>query len=599
MFLGLIYPCKINEGYQYPKKEELILENVNLLELKKIDSSKVAYALFDEFRELADENHIYLKSIVCAFVINKMQTSTQYSNLEEFIEKANLTSEQQEIISHNAFDCWGVIVSNLSKFTSFELLAFILFYNHPTGIKGPSMSTPSDLLDLVLSVLNIKDTDEVLELCSGKGNFIIEATANGCVSKYTGVELNLTEITIAKLRTSIIKENYEYILHDALEFRLGRKINKIFANYPFMMRSPAINEYKKQLEELIDLPKDIIRRASSDWLFNLAIMEQLDINGKAVVIMTNGSTWNHNDEKIRQYFVEKGYIESVVSLAPRLFEETAIPVSLVVLSHNNEKVRLVDAKKMFKSERRKNFLLEKNINDILKMLDKDSNLSTTKTIEELSENEFILNASRYFEVLPTIENGVEFESVIKKITRGSQLKASDFDEYKSSTPTNYQYLILSNINDGVISLNNDNQYLKEIPEKLEKYCIKNNSIVLSKIGMPTFKSAVAQIDEDTKVVANGNLFVIELDENKVNPFYIQAFFASDLGETILKNIYTGGAIPTITLDKLKKMIIPLPSLKKQEVIAQKYAATVDELILLNRKVEKTKNRMKHIFEEEE
>ena len=573
------------------------METVNLLELKKVDSSKVAYTLFDEFRGLVDENHIYLKSIVCAFVINKMQTTMQYSNLEEFIEKANLTNEQREIISQNAIDCWDIIVSNLSKFTSFELLAFILFYNPSTGIKGPSMSTPDDLLDLTLSTLNIEDTDEVLELCSGKGNFIIEATAKGCLSKYTGVELNLTEITIAKLRTSVIRENYEYILHDALEFRLGRKVNKIFANYPFMMRSPAIIEYKKQLEKSIDLPKDIIRRASSDWLFNLAIMEQLDVNGKAVVIMTNGSTWNNNDEKIRQYFVENGYIESVVSLAPRLFEETAIPVSLVVLSHNNEKVRLVDAKNMFKSERRKNVLTERNIKDILNMLDNDTDLSTTKTIKELSENEFILNASRYFEVLPTVENGVEFEALIKKITRGSQLKASDFDEYKSSTPTNYQYLILSNINDGVITLSNDEQYLKEIPENLEKYCIKNNSIVLSKIGMPTFKSAVAQFDEDTKVVANGNLFIIELDENKVNPFYIQAFLASDLGEATLKSIYTGGAIPTITLEKLKRMIIPVPSLQEQEVIAQKYAAAVDELIILNRKVEKTKDRMKHIFEE--
>lgn len=573
------------------------METVNLLELKKVDSSKVAYTLFDEFRGLVDENHIYLKSIVCAFVINKMQTTMQYSNLEEFIEKANLTNEQREIISQNAIDCWDIIVSNLSKFTSFELLAFILFYNPSTGIKGPSMSTPDDLLDLTLSTLNIEDTDEVLELCSGKGNFIIEATAKGCLSKYTGVELNLTEITIAKLRTSVIRENYEYILHDALEFRLGRKVNKIFSNYPFMMRSPAIIEYKKQLEKSIDLPKDIIRRASSDWLFNLAIMEQLDVNGKAVVIMTNGSTWNNNDEKIRQYFVENGYIESVVSLAPRLFEETAIPVSLVVLSHNNEKVRLVDAKNMFKSERRKNVLTERNIKDILNMLDNDTDLSTTKTIKELSENEFILNASRYFEVLPTVENGVEFEALIKKITRGSQLKASDFDEYKSSTPTNYQYLILSNINDGVITLNNDEQYLKEIPENLEKYCIKNNSIVLSKIGMPTFKSAVAQFDEDTKVVANGNLFIIELDENKVNPFYIQAFLASDLGEATLKSIYTGGAIPTITLEKLKRMMIPVPSLQEQEVIAQKYAAAVDELIILNRKVEKTKDRMKHIFEE--
>lgn len=574
------------------------MKNIKLQELKKINTSIVAYKLFDDLRGLTDESHIYLKAIVCAFTINKMQTTLQYSNLEEFIEKANLTNEQREIISQNAIDCWNIIVSNLSKFTSFELLAFILFYNPSMGIKGPSMSTPDDLLDLTLSILNIEDTDEVLELCSGKGNFIIEATANGCLSKYTGVELNLTELTIAKLRASVIRENYEYILHDALEFRLGRKVNKIFANYPFMMRSPAIIEYKKQLEKSIDLPKDIIRRASSDWLFNLAIMEQLDVNGKAVVIMTNGSTWNNNDEKIRQYFVENGYIESVVSLAPHLFEETAIPVSLVVLSHNNEKVRLVDAKNMFKSERRKNVLTERNIKDILGMLDKDTNLSTTKTIKELSENEFILNASRYFEVLPTVENGVEFGSTIKKITRGSQLKASDFDEYKSSTPTNYQYLILSNINDGVITLNNDEQYLKEIPEKLEKYCIKNNSIVLSKIGMPTFKSAVAQFDEDTKVVANGNLFIIELDEDKVNPFYIQAFLASDLGEAMLKSIYTGGAIPTITLEKLKRMIIPVPSLQEQEVIAQKYAAAVDELIILNRKVEKTKDRMKHIFEEE-
>lgn len=575
------------------------MKNINLLELKKIDTTKVACTLLDALIGLTDVMHIHLKSIACAYVINKMQTTMQYSNMEEFIEKADLSNDQKEIISQNAFDCWDIIVSNLSKFTSFELLAFILFNNPLLGGKNGSMSTPSELLNLALSILNIKDTDEVLELCSGKGNFIVEATTNGCISNYTGIELNITEIMIAKLRASIIKENYNYILHDALDYRLDKKADKIFANYPFMMRSPAINNYKKQLEETTNLPKDIIKRASSDWLFNLSIMNQLKEDGKAVVLMTYGSTWNNTDEKIRQYFIENGYIESVISLAPRLFEEISIPVSLVVLSHNNKSVRLVDAKNLFKSERKKNILTQDNINDILGMLDKDSELSTTKTIKELSENEFVLNASRYFEVLPTIENGVEFGTVIKNITRGSQLRALDLDEYRSSIPTNFKYLMLSNINDGVITLDNEDQYLKEIPEKLEKYCIKNNMIVLSKTGMPAFKSAVAQIDDKTKVVANGNLFVIELDENKINPFFIQAFFASNVGEMSLKSIYTGATIPTITLDKLKKMIIPLPTLKEQEDIAQKYAAAMDELILLNRKVEKTKNRMKHIFEEEE
>ena len=47
------------------------------------------------------------------------------------------------------------------------------------------------------------------------------------------------------------------------------------------------------------------------------------------------------------------------------------------------------------------------------------------------------------------------------------------------------------------------------------------------------------------------------------------------------------------------MIIPYPSLEKQTEISNKYAASMDELILLNRKFEKTKYKMKHIFDEEE
>ena len=83
-----------------------------------------------------------------------------------------------------------------------------------------------------------------------------------------------------------------------------------------------------------------------------------------------------------------------------------------------------------------------------------------------------------------------------------------------------------------------------------------------------------------------NLFVIELDETKINPYYLQAFLSNDLGVAIFKNIYTGGAIPTITLDKLKKMIILFPPLEEQMDIANKYAATIDELVMLNRKSKK-------------
>lgn len=81
----------------------------------------------------------------------------------------------------------------------------------------------------------------------------------------------------------------------------------------------------------------------------------------------------------------------------------------------------------------------------------------------------------------------------------------------------------------------------------------------------------------------------------INPFYLQAFLSSYIGE----KIYTGGVIPTITLEKLKKMIIPLPPLEEQMDITNAYAATTDELVMLNRKIERVKNRLKNIFDKGE
>lgn len=573
------------------------MENLNLLELKKVDTNKVVSALFNEFRTEYDLFNAYLKSFVCTYVIYKMQNTIQYDSVDEFMDNIDLSDEQKLIIFDNVHDCWDLIISNLLKFSSYELLAFILFYNPPFGKKSPSISTPKGILNLTLSILDLKDSDEILELCSGTGNFIVEAITNGYLGEYTGVEINYNAKFISELRTSIINDNYQYVLGDAIEYRGKNKFDKIFAHFPFMLKNSLSESLKNEILSM-GLSFDILKKSSMDWLFNLAIIDQLKDGGKAVAVMTNGSTWNSNDEKMRQYFVEKGYIETVIALPPNLLEDTSISVALYVLSHNNKEVRLVDAKNVFTKERRKNILTAENVEDILNMLEVDSEYSITKTIKELSQNEYILNASRYVELLPAIENGVEFGTVIKSITRGFQLKASDLEEYKSSTPTYFQYIMLSNIDNGIITLNNENQYLKRIPDKLEKYCVKNNSMVLSKVGVSTFKSAVAQIDGDTTVIANGNLFLIELDEEIVNPFYIQALFNSDLGDRLLKSVCTGTLIPTIHLDKLQKMIIPLPTLKEQEIIGNKYADAIDQLILMNRKIEKIKNRLPHIFNEE-
>ena len=89
-----------------------------------------------------------------------------------------------------------------------------------------------------------------------------------------------------------------------------------------------------------------------------------------------------------------------------------------------------------------------------------------------------------------------------------------------------QYLMLANIKDGVID--KELPYINEIAPKYEKYCLRNNCLLLSKNGYP-FKVAVAQVEEGKKILGNGNLYIIELDQSKVNPYYLQAFFESEQG----------------------------------------------------------------------
>ena len=154
--------------------------------------------------------------------------------------------------------------------------------------------------------------------------------------------------------------------------------------------------------------------------------------------------------------------------------------------------------------------------------------------------------------------------------------------------------MLSNINDGDIYFT-DNQYLKDIQTNLKKFCVRNNSIVLTKTGSPDFKSAVVQVAEGMEILATGNMFILEIDETKANPYYVQALFDSELGRALFKSIYVGSAIPTIPLEKLRKLEIPLPSLEEQNIIGEKYKEELGRIADLKEKLLTSREKLKKIY----
>ena len=147
--------------------------------------------------------------------------------------------------------------------------------------------------------------------------------------------------------------------------------------------------------------------------------------------------------------------------------------------------------------------------------------------------------------------------------------------------------MLSNIKNGIID--EDLPYLNEFDPRWQRFCLQPNDLIISKIGYP-FKVAVASESKQT-IIANGNLFIIRLDEAVADPYYVKAFLESEAGITILKNVAVGAAMPNLSAEAIKNMEIDLPAIEKQRVIATRYRAKLNEIVLLKRKLEQAVNSL--------
>lgn len=538
----------------------------------------------------------YLKYVLTylAYVIaiNKIDSE---NNLIAFIEE-NVSEQRAMFVKDVARESIGTAFQIAEHLAEEALLVYLFFYPRDGffTISG-DYGTPDSICKLALRVLDIKEDDIIADFGSGAGDFITLATSL-YDNQFYGIEKNTYAHEISLIRAELFSEGVEIELGDMFNMPRDRVFDKIFSNYPFAVKLIYQQNGADYLDSLRKRIPEIKRAISSDWLFNSVIVDHLSDSGKAVAIMTNGGCWNGIDQSVREYYVRNGYIEAVIALPGKLFDPVSIPTTMIVFSRGNYTIRMIDATRICEQGRRQNIITDSNIEDILKCLNEGSENAVTVDIKALQQNDYMLNPSRYFDGPIEIEDGVEFGSIMKRITRGAPLKANELDEMVSEEPTGTQYLMLSNIQNGMIS--EDLPYLKELDPKFDKYCIENRNLLLSKNGAP-FKVAVAEIEDGKKVLGNGNLFIVELNEEKVDPYYIKAFFDSETGVATLKSIVVGTTIPNISAESLKKLMVPLPPMKKQKEIASLYLAKLDEIKVLKLRLQKAQNDLRGIFGEVE
>lgn len=572
--------------------------NISVKELKEKEGSKVeeiSWNISNRMRELGLGNTSMYGGFCLAYVAY-LSLKYKINDVYKLIEYVELTFSQERVsfIKENIENLWNVAIEIGETYTEDTLLAVVLWWPLQGNKFMGECETPQSVVKLANEILQISN-DKVADFCSGIGTFLMSAIEKNPESQFYGVELVTGVKEVAEIRTELISDRVKIEQKSVLSIDDSLMFDKIFCDYPWGTREKDSIGSSDELKAIYDVLPEA-QKAAGDWVFIINVMNHLNKNGKAVVSVSNGVTWNGGiNTVIREKFVKKGFVEAVIALPANLYLNTGIACSLLVLSRNNKSVRMIDATEMVSIGRRQNVLNDENISKIIKLLNTDDDNSKLVSIKEVEENEYTLNPSRYLQKEMVIKNGVPFESVIKNITRGAQIKASVLDEIVSDEPTDMQYLMLANMQDGIIS--EDLPYLKEIDSKYEKYCIKNGSLVISKNVSPV-KMAIASVQEGNKILANGNLYVIELDEDKINPYFLEAYLESENGKASLSRVAVGATLLNLPVEGLKKIIIPLPELKIQKIIADKYYAKINEIKELKCRLEKATAELEHIYTEE-
>lgn len=144
--------------------------------------------------------------------------------------------------------------------------------------------------------------------------------------------------------------------------------------------------------------------SKGDYAFLLHGLYHLGQQGTMAIVLPHGVLFRGGTEgQIRKRLLEKNYIDTIIGLPDKLFTNTGIPVTVIILKKNralNAPVLMIDASRTFTKEGKQNVLREKDtakLVDTYVMRNEEKGYSHLATREEIIENEYNLNIPRYIE----------------------------------------------------------------------------------------------------------------------------------------------------------------------------------------------------------
>lgn len=603
---------------------------------RSFTSTKLEGTYITDFLKTSTKSD-YLNGLVTKSVYEtkKILKSLSKENLDKYL-KIQLKALDREVyllgiekpkflVMSSVFDIFSYAFNNLLNEKEFPHIFKGEIVDKPTSYGAPLKNNQFDLINIFLRNIDSDSYPKYMINYIEKNHKIIEdlikidnkAIVIGILYLSLDLSCNLSKECfsylnkisyrykdmINKIKSSFSKEMIREIIKNlpiifTKQKSIINKKNLYFYENIFSHKGNILVNIDDSLDLLIDLLKlDNIRDAYFLTGSRIDSFVFLNLFEKSLKFSTIGKVLNNSLEEIKDKKIDK-FVSRIfkgnLKLVDKILSKNNFNTAILVISYkefiedNKDIIRkLVKKYKMYEIINFNNkeiyLKLGKKYNEILyKFYDKDFKLFVEKNLSiDLADdfNFFKLKSSK-------TEKIYKFEEFITFIRRGYSM-AELLNMGLKYSNDGIPYITNSNISKGFL----DDSMIRLDCSKNKLIFAQKNDLIISK--SPPYK--VVLIEDDEKYLANDNLFIVKIDKNKIEPFYIWAYLQSKKAQNLIFKNYKNKKNLSISL--LKNMEINIYDSDKMEIIKESFMNNINNLKKYYRKLDNLNKINEKLFDQ--
>ena len=395
----------------------------------------------------------------------------------------------------------------------------------------------------------------------------------------------------ANNRNIFVYENRKNILQDIFEkclislYGQPSKLLGKFERSGLTFAAPGIGirirEDYFHIDDYAPFEEDQESKLIKDVHSKLIYLAHLNTNETTIAITNLGTLWTKTNgiNYFRKIIIENNWLDAVIKLPTNIYSGSSIPCALLILKKSRskkDKVQFIDFSDCKKDDGVKRGILvipPEEINSLLKLYKnkKASSISISVTTDQIRINDYELNSSRYiiseedkrfFEILKS-RDSLPLDSLVN-IIRSIPIKTSN--ENDSSYGGEINEVILSDINQvgEITSTTKKTKVSKEFLSKSNIPYVKKGDLIISIKGSLGKIGTIAS-DLPNTIPGTSLCILRPREKSVINPEYILQYLRSEIGQKMFFNYGRGDFIAFLSINDLKNLNIPIPSLEEQKI----------------------------------